>query len=152
VIDIYFKMATALGVHIPRTLITNDPAAARRFFEACSGQAVVKTFRGIVNVDRAGIHTVFTHRLTSQDFDDMHLEAPCLFQEYVPKEVELRITLVGRHVLAVEIDSQRSTGTRDDWRRGDANLSVKPCAMPPDIETAVYACFNTTVSPSAQLT
>jgi glutathione synthase/RimK-type ligase-like ATP-grasp enzyme len=45
--------------------------------------------------------------------------APVVVQEYVPKQVELRITVVGDRVFAAEIDSQASPMARHDWRAGD---------------------------------
>lgn len=44
---------------------------------------------------------------------------PVIFQAYVPKRIELRITVVGREVFATEIHSQHSNQTRHDWRRYD---------------------------------
>ncbi len=42
---------------------------------------------------------------------------PILLQEYVPKDVELRITVVGEKVFPVEIHSQLSDKTKVDWRK-----------------------------------
>jgi predicted ATP-grasp superfamily ATP-dependent carboligase len=44
---------------------------------------------------------------------------PVIFQAYVEKRVELRITVVGGQVFAAEIHSQHSNHTRHDWRRYD---------------------------------
>ena len=42
---------------------------------------------------------------------------PIIFQAYVPKRVELRITVVGERVFPAEIRSQETNHTRHDWRR-----------------------------------
>ncbi len=42
---------------------------------------------------------------------------PCQFQEYVPKEIEIRVTVFGSKALSVEIHSQVTESTRHDWRR-----------------------------------
>src|SRR5262249_3569975 len=44
---------------------------------------------------------------------------PLIFQAYVPKRVELRITVVGQQVFAAEIHSQQTNHTRHDWRHYD---------------------------------
>ena len=44
---------------------------------------------------------------------------PVILQAYIPKQVELRITVVGRKVFAAEIRSQETNHTRHDWRRYD---------------------------------
>ncbi len=42
--------------------------------------------------------------------------APTQIQDYVEKEYELRVTVVGRKVFAVKIDSQLNEVTKVDWR------------------------------------
>jgi len=42
--------------------------------------------------------------------------APALFQERIPKKVELRVTVVGRKVFAAEIRSQEISRLHIDWR------------------------------------
>ena len=44
---------------------------------------------------------------------------PVIFQAYVPKRLELRVTVVGSAVFAAEIHSQHTRRTRHDWRRYD---------------------------------
>lgn len=62
---------------------------------------------------------------------------PCLFQEYVPKEIELRVTVIGRRVFAAEIHSQCSPISLDDYRRYDfARTPYHPHTLPPDLESA----------------
>src|SRR5207253_8498642 len=39
------EWARGLGMRIPRTLVTNDAAEAREFFETCEGEMIVKSFR-----------------------------------------------------------------------------------------------------------
>jgi hypothetical protein len=44
---------------------------------------------------------------------------PTIFQAYVPKQLEVRVTVVGTAVFAAEIHSQKTRRTRYDWRRYD---------------------------------
>jgi glutathione synthase/RimK-type ligase-like ATP-grasp enzyme len=46
-------------------------------------------------------------------------QCPCQFQEYVPKEFEFRVIVVGCRVFAIEIHSQQSEKTKHDWRHYD---------------------------------
>jgi glutathione synthase/RimK-type ligase-like ATP-grasp enzyme len=58
-----------------------------------------------------------------------------IFQAYVPKLVELRITVVGRRIFAAEIHSQRTNHTRCDWRRYDQGQTPhRPHELPRDLE------------------
>lgn len=73
--------------------------------------------------------------------DDSHLDqleavkyAPCIFQEYVPKQVDLRVTVFGERVFATEIHSQAAEQSKNDWRRLPAlMLPHCPHALPDEI-------------------
>lgn len=135
------QYALELGLPIPRTLVTNDPARAREFFELCDGAMIVKSFRR----PRLGAplpRSLFTSRVTREHFAEMERVqyAPCLFQEYVPKDYELRVTLVGTRVFAAEIHSQQSETDRDDYRHYDfANTKYFSHTLPREIEHACLA-------------
>lgn len=127
------QVAPEIGFQVPRTLITNDPQKATNFYHQCGENIVAKTLHdGMVEYDD-GCLLIFTTRVL-----EAHLErinsvryAPCLFQEYIPKLVELRVTVVGDHVFAAEIHSQHSPRTKDDWRRYDfANTPHFPHELP----------------------
>ena len=45
--------------------------------------------------------------------------APLVIQEYVPKSLEVRATVVGSQVFAAAIHSQQSQRARHDWRHYD---------------------------------
>jgi glutathione synthase/RimK-type ligase-like ATP-grasp enzyme len=56
---------------------------------------------------------------------------PLIIQEYVPKRVELRITVVDSQVFAAEIHSQASARTQHDWRHYDNERTpYVPHALP----------------------
>ena len=60
---------------------------------------------------------------------------PVIFQAYVPKRFELRITVVGQQVFAAEIHSQQTHHTRHDWRRYDlSNTPHFPHALPEEVQ------------------
>lgn len=51
--------------------------------------------------------------------------APCIFQQYVDKDFEMRVTIVGKKVFAVKIYSQAGLNSRFDWRRDQFNLKYE---------------------------
>jgi len=60
-----------------------------------------------------------------------------VFQEYIPKALELRISIVGHQVFAAAIYSQMTERTKHDWRRYD--LEKTPHAvyiLPAGVERA----------------
>lgn len=111
------------GLRTPRTLITNDPAELSRFYEECEGRVITKPVRYLHGVrDADGSARVFFARpLSRRDLQNARAlrYAPMILQEYVPKESELRVTVVGDRIFAAGIDSQASRASRDDWRHYD---------------------------------
>jgi glutathione synthase/RimK-type ligase-like ATP-grasp enzyme len=125
------QLASSLGLPIPKTLITNDPVQAREFYAAADQPIIYKplaTPRFRVSTPQDVIPQVFTTLLTDQHMEQINTiqYAPGIFQEYVPKQVELRITVLGRRVFAAEIHSQLHERTRHDWRRYPDDMNDLP--------------------------
>jgi glutathione synthase/RimK-type ligase-like ATP-grasp enzyme len=119
------ELACELGLDVPSTLSTNDPDAARGFWDLCGGRVVVKALSSFAIYDEAGREqVVFTSQLAAEDLE--HLDqlslAPLTFQEHLDKAVELRVTLIGDRVFAAAVDSQALERSRIDWRRGGGEL------------------------------
>lgn len=132
------KAAADLGFEVPRSLITNDPEEAHAFVEGLGGAAVVKPLRfGLVRETDHHQDVVFTQPVRSEDVrSGMGAVAwcPTYLQEYVPKDVEIRATVVGDQVLAAEIHSQEVAEGRHDWRRADAeDVPHFPHELPVDV-------------------
>ena len=110
--------ATRLGFRIPSTLATNDPQAARTFFEKHRGQIVAKPVRsGYINHVKSQ-SSIFTSRVDESalsDLDSLSL-APVIFQEHLAKKYDLRVTVVATTVFATAIHSQTDPAARTDWR------------------------------------
>jgi hypothetical protein len=61
--------------------------------------------------------------------------APTILLEYVEKQVELRVTIVGRQVFCTSINSQQHAFAREDWRAVDAEeLEHSSFKLPRQIE------------------
>jgi len=118
------KVAREVGFDIPRTLMTNDPDEVMGFFERCKNGMIYKSFTPYIRArkDDGAELGVFTNCVSRRDLSVRRTQvalAPCIFQEYVPKSVELRVTVVGRQIFAAEIQSQKSERSKHDWRRYD---------------------------------
>ncbi len=129
------RVASAMGLTIPRTLVTTDPGQAREFYHQCAGKVIVKVFRGQLGSPDTVFRMIFTSRVNPEHLDqlDRVKNSPCIFQQEVPKDVELRITVIGRQVFPVEIHSQSGS---TDWRDETARASYQPTTLPPQIEAA----------------
>jgi len=136
--QLQLKIARELGLSIPRTLITNQPEAVRRFARECDQGMVMKTLTSFSIYERGEQQVVFTNAVRTEDLE--HLGelryCPATFQERLPKTLELRATIVGGRVFTAAIDSQQSDKARVDWRRDGIGLidSWQPYALPVEVE------------------
>jgi glutathione synthase/RimK-type ligase-like ATP-grasp enzyme len=142
------KLARSLGLEVPRTLMTNDPRAVRAFAASCPTGIVTKMMTAFsVYDEQQRSHVVFTTPLSPRELEDLEgLDlCPMTFQELLPKQVELRVTVVGEQVMAAAIDSQVMPSARHDWRReGVALLEAwKPYALPEPVRARTLKLMDT---------
>ena len=113
------SVANAVGFNIPESIITNDPKTARDFYYTHRGRVVIKALHhhGVQVGNR--LYSMYTHKMTDKDLSYLNdlVHAPCVLQEKVPKKSDLRITVVGKQIFAVEIDSMSTPRGRDDLHR-----------------------------------
>ncbi|TKK87982.1 ATP-dependent carboxylate-amine ligase [Herbidospora galbida] len=130
-------LAGRLGFDLPATLVTTDPDEFLDFYDRHSGQIITKPLHDPRPPANAGAELGrFSEPVSTHDVihaDAIRL-APVIVQEYVVKQVELRVTVVGRAVFAAEIHSQESNHTRFDWRRYDlGSTRHEPHRLPTDV-------------------
>jgi glutathione synthase/RimK-type ligase-like ATP-grasp enzyme len=141
------RVARELGLEVPRSLVTNDPAAVRDFYAECDGRLVTKMLSSFAVYDREGRESVvFTNPVGPEDLEDLSglSLCPMTFQERVEKRLELRATVVGRRVFTASIDSQASARAAHDWRRDGARLADdwRPYQLPPGTEAPLLALMD----------
>jgi hypothetical protein len=127
------REARLAGLATPRTLVTNDPDRARAFIASMApASTVYKSFRALDNAWRE------TRLLTPAEMDvlDSVRHAPVIFQEYVPGDVDLRITVVGHRMFVAEIRSAE-TAYALDFRLELETVPMAPVTLPPAVEAAV---------------
>jgi glutathione synthase/RimK-type ligase-like ATP-grasp enzyme len=114
-------LASQLGFTVPDTLISNDPDDLLDFYTEHAGRIISKRAAFSRLNEHADHFYRYTERMSRRDlgYVDSVRFCPMIFQAYVPKALELRITVVGEHVFTAEIYSQESNHTRHDWRRYD---------------------------------
>jgi len=117
------KIASGVGLLTPETLVTNDPGTAMSFITTHGGSVAMKIFGGSVIQDEEGeTLTVLTHRVSGRRAKQWLSGIECgpvMLQEYIEKQLELRVTMVGDRIFSCAIHSQDSQRTKDDWRRYD---------------------------------
>ncbi|MEX3984961.1 MvdC/MvdD family ATP grasp protein [Paraburkholderia sp. EG287A] len=144
--QLQLKIARDVGLTIPRTLITNAPDAVRSFARECRQGMIMKTLSSFAIYEQCEQKVVFTSTVHDKDLerlDDLRY-CPAIFQEQMPKALELRTTIVGNRVFTASIDSQRSEKTSVDWRRDGLGLleEWEPYALPPEVENGLLKLMH----------
>lgn len=156
---VQLRQAVECGLRIPRTLVTNDPETARSFVVDVR-DAICKPFGGTGITDNDGFRHVFTTRVTVAQCADPNISRTMhLFQEWVPKEYEVRLTVVDGNFFAARIDSE-SEAAHIDWRSDYDSISYTTIETPTEIQLRVsgllrslrlrFAALDFVVDPDGQ--
>lgn len=133
--------ARSVGLRIPETLVTDDAAQARRFAASFpEGGTIYKPFF-TYNWQKDGrlSHTITTPVALS-DFDDPEPLSWCpgIFQRFVAKACELRVSVFGRTCVSIRILDQDPV----DWRARQSSMTVEPCTLPEGLERKVHRLMD----------
>ncbi|MCG2693861.1 ATP-dependent carboxylate-amine ligase [Candidatus Parcubacteria bacterium] len=128
-------VARRIGFMCPRTLVTNNPDEARSFCRMVERAIIKPVFTSHFQSEN-GWNMIYTNPISSEDLRIQDIElAPATFQEYIPKKIELRVTVVNNKVFACAIESQANSKTKDDWRHYDLdNTPHHPFNLPSHIK------------------
>ncbi|UJV46683.1 ATP-grasp ribosomal peptide maturase [Streptomyces sp. AMCC400023] len=130
-------VAAAHGLRTPRSLITTDQEVARKFCYQVDGPVICKPLMGGPLEYPDGHRTgVPTHVVDPDTIDDSVSLTAHLFQEWVPKTHEVRLTVVGQEMFAAEIRAG-SDAARVDWRSDYEALTYDVCQVPDDVRAGV---------------
>lgn len=161
------KVAHDLGFSTPATILTNDTIKALSFAESVNWDVAIKSLGAIcvnTSLDDVQLHYgIFTRRIGKEDLfalQDKIVYMPTLFQQYVDKEYELRITCVGEQIFTCRIYSQDKELTAEDMRFDISNLRHEMCECPAEISDKLIAymkafginfgCFDIAYSKSGE--
>ena len=124
------QVAATLGLRVPRTLITNVPERVFEFAQGLQSDVAIKSLGAISVLEETGEDTalqygIFTRRVSQDELvevSDKIRHLPTTFQEFIPKQCELRITCVADELFACEITARDGDATADDYRFDTNNL------------------------------
>jgi glutathione synthase/RimK-type ligase-like ATP-grasp enzyme len=113
------KIASEIGFKVPNTIVTQSKKRLNKFISDNNNNIIIKPIRqGRIKTNNS-FKTVFTNKISNEiidKLDDFDL-TPCIFQEYIEKKYELRVTVVNDKVFSAKVDSQSLTETSIDWRK-----------------------------------
>ena len=136
------RRAREIGFIVPSTLVTNDAAVVRTFAGACSAAGLVCKPLEEGLLELAGEERLFFTsplEIASDDaLEDLGPE-PYLFQQFIPKLYDVRVTVIGDEVFATRIESQATEKGKTDWRRAGAEAVHTPENLPVDLAALCVA-------------
>ncbi|MEV6759465.1 ATP-grasp ribosomal peptide maturase [Streptomyces sp. NPDC051105] len=126
--------ARACGLTIPPTLITNSPDAVRTFVGDVGGRVICKPVASPVLIEDDQLKTVYTRKVAEDDLADLRgIETTAhLFQAWVDKAHEVRLTIVGHRLFAAEVHAGSDTAYID-WRSDYASLTYRVAEVPDSV-------------------
>jgi len=144
--QIQLEVAQSFGLEVPDSLFSNNPDAVRAFASVHDLNIVTKMQSSFAMTGGGEERVVFTNKLSREDLaelDGLRL-CPMIFQELIPKQLELRVTIVGNELFCCAIDSALASGGAFDWRRAGAGLAQHwiPHTLPTDICTRLLKVMD----------
>jgi hypothetical protein len=133
------RSAARVGLTIPETLISNDPAEIRPFLRRHGGVAAHKLLRPACWVSQgdAGerVFSAYTVAVMEEQLpDDSVLRlCPAIVQPLLEKDFEVRVACLGDFLLAVRIHSQTDSRAATDWRAGQFHVEMEPYTLPAEV-------------------
>lgn len=104
---VQLKAAGAVGLRVPRTLVSQHPAEIRHFVATLDGGAIVKPLRGSEDAD--SVTRPVTDELLASE--GVLVLRPAIYQEYIAGSRHLRVSCFGDDLYAAAIESDVL-----DWR------------------------------------
>lgn len=159
------RRASALGLRVPRTLISNDPDRAREFQQQIDGPLICKSMKAHGFEDSGTPSFIFSRKVEGTEFAAHAAQirnCPTFLQEYIEKDHELRVTIIGERTFCCRIDSQQVSGAESDWRRVDPfKVPHRIVTIDDRIEAALrammrasgllYGAFDLIVTPAGEV-
>jgi glutathione synthase/RimK-type ligase-like ATP-grasp enzyme len=111
------------GLLTPPTLVTNDPQAARSFYDDYNGEVIYKSLSGVRSI---------VHRLDQEQLARLPLlrHGPAQFQAFIPGD-NVRVHTVGEQLFATRVHSE-TVDYRYASREGGA-VEMEPATLPANV-------------------
>ncbi len=136
-----YRVAKDCGFLIPDTVFSNDKAEIIKMAKRHERICLKPIESSSIWDEKNGVDYVFyTQSIQSEELDtipeEAFLQTVSFVQEYVPKDYELRVTVVDETVFATKIHSQNLPEDKGkvDWRQGyDDGLNLEEYQLPENI-------------------
>lgn len=136
------RRAREFGFATPKSIVASSPQDVQEFRAHCKYGAIFKTLSGSSlaaetvgdeDLQTDGLKTTFITEENDALLGSLNVAAG-FFQEYIPKALELRVTIVGHRAYAAEIHSQDDPRTAIDYRDFTADIKYDVANLPDQLE------------------
>lgn len=127
------KYAALAGFRVPRTLISNSLGDIESFLVDVRDACVKGYYSQGWQTDDGPVHALTARIGDINEFDKESYEiSPHIYQEYINKKAEYRLTVFGNFASAIKINTDILKGNSAiDWRANPSYLSaLEPCELP----------------------
>lgn len=113
------KTAQQIGFQIPETIITNSKFELKEFFKENNENIIIKPISQTRIQYSESLAFIFTNTVSKKIIDEIEKYdlTPCIFQQNISKDYEVRATVIGEEVFAAAVFSQTDNETKIDWRK-----------------------------------
>ncbi len=114
------RIASEIGFVIPQTLVTNKAESARDFFQQVKGKMVSKLLTPLSrSMEANSSFFLYTSTVKEEDLQDAESlrYCPMVFQEQIPKHLELRVVYVNGNVFVGALNAEVYAAAKADWRK-----------------------------------
>ncbi|RQH12656.1 hypothetical protein [Bradyrhizobium sp. RP6] len=132
------KIADEIGFKIPPTLISNNYEEICEFIDNNKGsRSVYKSFTPYMPPNGLMTYTTVIERKSLNKFRELVGSAPGIYQAYIPKDCEYRVTVVGEECFVVKILANTSAEAMVDWRRDVFSDMYTLGTIDPDVKDKI---------------
>jgi hypothetical protein len=132
------RLAHRVGLNVPKTMVSNDPDRIASFVSRNPGGVIVKVLGNHFLEPTPGrLRGVFPQLIFDLDREALAsaAAAPSVYQEYVAHAAEVRATVVGRDVVAVQVDK---SDPADIWGHPE-QVSISRHTLPREVKEKLRA-------------
>jgi hypothetical protein len=121
------QIARQVGLRVPRTLVSSDPAELQIFAAGNKSGTICKPIYHGMYFDEVSTYSVYTRRVTPESFDAESVKlCPVLLQEEIVRSADVRATFIGSQCFVADIKGDQSLV---DWRNPESKVSYSTSSM-----------------------
>ncbi|AOY74993.1 hypothetical protein [Clostridium formicaceticum] len=153
------SLAKELGFKTPNSIVSNSSKQLLNFIEN-NGTCIIKPICHGLQVTPQGSYSIYTSEIKDINWlkQDIIFESPVFVQNKIKNYRDIRATVVGKEIFAVEIETNDSEKT--DWRKPNIIKEYKLHKLPEPLTNLmfrlheelnlVYSAFDFVLTPSGE--